>query len=150
MDMKQLLNHKKQMINIKAYNYRINVLFAQHLRVNLLNISAGQRFIVINCIQNKIFCVHNICVCAVYIYYVYINTHTCMYIFNTNILCLYIKHLYIYINDMNKNTCKYFLNIYCICVSLYLHNKYTQHTHIDYVHKIFYFGCNWSQLMDAI
>ncbi len=29
---------------------------------------------------NKSFCLHNISVCTVYIYYVYINTHTCMYI----------------------------------------------------------------------
>ncbi len=28
-----------------------------------------------NCIQNKSFCLHNKCVCSVYIYYVYINTH---------------------------------------------------------------------------
>ncbi len=30
----------------------------------------------LNHIQNKSFCLHNICVCTVYIYYVYINTHT--------------------------------------------------------------------------
>ncbi len=51
-------------------------------------------FSAINCIQNKRFCLHNICVCAVYIY-VYINTHTCMYIFKKNMLCLYIKYIYI-------------------------------------------------------
>ncbi len=39
------------------------------------NISAVKRLIVINRIQNKSFCLHNICVCVVYIYYVYINTH---------------------------------------------------------------------------
>ncbi len=37
--------------------------------------SAGQRLIAINCILNKSFCVHNICVCPVYICYVYIKTH---------------------------------------------------------------------------
>ncbi len=39
-------------------------------------------------------------------------------------LCLYIKYkLY---------TCAYFQNIdyMCVCVYLYIHNKYTQHTHI--------------------
>uniref|UniRef100_A0A8C1ER38 Nicotinate phosphoribosyltransferase n=1 Tax=Cyprinus carpio carpio TaxID=630221 RepID=A0A8C1ER38_CYPCA len=41
------------------------------------------------------FCLHNICVYTVYIYYVYINTHTCMYIFKKNMLCLYIKYIYI-------------------------------------------------------
>ncbi len=30
----------------------------------------------INCIQNKTFCLHDIFVCTVYIYYVYLNTHT--------------------------------------------------------------------------
>ncbi len=42
--------------------------------------SAVIRLIAINHIQNKSFCLH-ICMCAVIIYYVYINTHTCMYIF---------------------------------------------------------------------
>ncbi len=35
-------------------------------------ISAVKRLITINCIQNKSFCLHSICVCAVFIYYVYI------------------------------------------------------------------------------
>ncbi len=52
-------------------------------------ISAVER-LMINRIQNKGFCLHNICVCAVYIYYAYIkNTHTahilkiftCIYIY---------------------------------------------------------------------
>ncbi len=29
----------------------------------------------------------------------------------------------------------YFLNIYCMCVYSYMHNKYTQYTHIYYVNK---------------
>ncbi len=37
---------------------------------------AVKRLIMINRIQNKSFCLHNRCVCSVYIYYVYINTHT--------------------------------------------------------------------------
>ncbi len=45
-------------------------------------ISAVKRLIVINHIQNKLFCLHNISVCTLYIYYVYLNTNTCMYIFN--------------------------------------------------------------------
>ncbi len=54
-------------------------------------VSAGQWLIMINRIHNKTFCVHNIC--TVYIYYVFINTYTCMHIFNTNMLCLYL-HLH--------------------------------------------------------
>ncbi len=36
-------------------------------------ISAVKWLIAINRIQNKSFCLHNICACAVYIYYVYIH-----------------------------------------------------------------------------
>ncbi len=57
--------------------------------------SAVKRLIAINHIQNKRFCLHNIYVCTVYIYYVYINTHTCMYIIKKKMLCLYIKCMYI-------------------------------------------------------
>ncbi len=42
----------------------------------------------INRIQNKSFCLHNIRVCTVYIYYVYINTNTCIYIFKKKIYIL--------------------------------------------------------------
>ncbi len=67
-------------------------------------ISAVKRLIAINCIQNKKNSLHRKCVCNVYIYYVYINTHPCMYMFNKNMLCLYIKYIYIYnINYMNIN-----------------------------------------------
>ncbi len=55
----------------------------------------------INHIQNKSLCLHSICVCAVYIYYVYINTHPCMYVFK-KMLYLYIKYLF-NINYMNIN-----------------------------------------------
>ncbi len=52
----------------------------------------------INRIQNKSFCSHSISVCTVYIYYVYIKTQPCMYIFNTNMLRLNIKYIYMNIN----------------------------------------------------
>ncbi len=86
-------------------------------------------------------------VCTVYIYYVYINTHTCIYIFKKNMSHLYIKYIYIWYNlyeykYIYVNTCKYFQNMCCMCVSLYMHNKYTQHTHIYYVNKNLYFGCD--------
>ncbi len=57
----------------------------------MINISAVKRLI-----ASKIkVCLHNICMCAVYIYYAYINTHTRMYIFQKNMLCLYIKYIYL-------------------------------------------------------
>ncbi len=64
--------------------------------------SAVKRLIAINRIQNK--SVFNIIyVCTVYIYYVYINTHTCMYIFK-KICYVYILNIFIYnINYMNIN-----------------------------------------------
>ncbi len=54
--------------------------------------SAVKWLIVINRIQNKSFCLHNIYVCTLYIYYVYTNTNTYMSIFKKNMLCLYIKY----------------------------------------------------------
>ncbi len=54
----------------------------------------GKYLYAINRIQNKSFYLHNICVCTLYIYYVYINTNTCMYIFKKK-NCLYIKYIYV-------------------------------------------------------
>jgi len=45
----------------------------------------------INRIQNKSLCLHNICV---YNYFVYINTHTCMYIFKKNVFSIYQIFIY--------------------------------------------------------
>ncbi len=36
----------------------------------------------------------------------------------------------IYIYNIRIYTWKYFQNIYCMYVCLYIHNKYTQYTHI--------------------
>ncbi len=59
--------------------------------------SAEQWLITINYIQNKSFCVHNIgCVCTLYIYYVYINTHACIHL-RKNICYVYILNIFIYI-----------------------------------------------------
>ncbi len=55
-------------------------------------INAVKRLIAINHLQNKSFCLHNIYVCTVYIYYAHINTHT---------HSIYLKkylHVYIYIH----------------------------------------------------
>ncbi len=53
----------------------------------LVYISAVKRLTTINRIQNKSFCLHNICVYTVYIYYVYINTHTYR---------IYLENIYVY------------------------------------------------------
>ncbi len=82
--------------------------------------------------EHDLYYILNVCV-LVYICYVYINTHTGMYIFQKYMLCLY--NVYI------LNICIYNVNymniIYtCMCVHSYLHNKYTQYSHI-YVNKNF-------------
>ncbi len=49
----------------------------------------------INRIQNKSFGLHNICMCTVYIYHVYRNTHTySKYFENIYILIFYIEHIH--------------------------------------------------------
>ncbi len=50
--------------------------------------SAAKKWIAINRIQNKSFCLHNICVCTVCIYYAYINTHT---------YGIYLENMYMYL-----------------------------------------------------
>lgn len=60
-------------------------------------------------LQNKRFCLHNMCV---YNHYFYINTHLCKY--NLKYIYLYMKYLFLYIiyilyiKSINK---KVFLNI---------------------------------------
>ncbi len=61
---------------------------------DLLICSAVKWLIVINRIQNKSFCLHYICMCTVYIYYVYINTHTYSIYFENIYMFI---HLYIHI-----------------------------------------------------
>ncbi len=80
---------------------------------------------------------------CVYMYYAYINTHTCMYIFMKNMLYLYIKYIYNF-NVRNINTCKYFQNICCMCVYLYIINIQYTHTHVYYIHINSYFGRHYS------
>ncbi len=72
------------------------------------------------------------CVCVychifiyTYIYYVYINTHTLNYLYMLNIFIYNMNNTFRHVN-----ACKYFQDIYCMCVYLYIHNKYTQNTHI--------------------
>ncbi len=58
--------------------------------------SAVKLLIVIGHFQNKSLRLHNICVCSVYIYYIYLNTHTCMYIFLEKKIYFYILNIFIY------------------------------------------------------
>ncbi len=51
-------------------------------------VTAVKWLIVNNCIQNKSFCLNDIYVCTVYIYYVYINT---------NIYSIYFENIYMYL-----------------------------------------------------
>ncbi len=73
---------------------------------------------------------------AVYFYSLYINKHTCMYIFQKNMPCLYIKYIYLEYKlyeykYIHVNTCTYFQNIYCFY--MYIINK--RRTHIYYANK---------------
>ncbi len=58
-------------IDLKVYS--LQVLFLFHYYIIF---SAVKWLFAINRIQNKSFCLHNICVYTVYIYYVYLNAHT--------------------------------------------------------------------------
>ncbi len=76
----------------------------------------------------------------VYTVYIYINTHTCMYIFHKNMLC-YILNLYIYnINYMNINIDVNIFKIYTVCVCVYICMINIHSTHIYYANNFFYFG----------
>ncbi len=80
------------------------------------------------------------CVCApcVYICHVYINTHTCMYIFQ-KICYAYILHLLIYNTKYMNLNIDIIKNAVCVCIYKYIRNKYTQNTHIYYANKTFIF-----------
>ncbi len=77
-------------------------------------ISAVKRLIAINRIQNKSFCLLNICVWTVYIHYVYINTHTCKSRFKKNMFICYMnRNIY-----MQKHV--NIVKIYAACVFIYI------------------------------
>ncbi len=46
-------------------------------------------YVINNKLSIYVICLHNICMCTVYIYYVYINTNTCMYTFKKNVMFIY-------------------------------------------------------------
>ncbi len=69
--------------------------FIVYIIVLYIYCSAGQRLIVINRIQNKSFCLYNICVCAVCIHCVFKKTHTYSIYFENIYMYL---HVYVYIH----------------------------------------------------
>ncbi len=72
------------------------------------------------------------CVCIVYIYYVYINTQT-HYIFRKYLhICIYIHIIYIIYKYIKKykHTLFFLTYIHACGVYLYIPNKHTQYTHI--------------------
>ncbi len=67
----------------------------RRLYVYILNISAVKGLIAIYRIQNKVFCLHYICVYTVYIIYIYIYKYTHVHVYISEkyrILYLYIKY----------------------------------------------------------
>ncbi len=73
----------------KIYDFILNIYLKNIFAIIIYYIifSAVKQLIVINCIQNKSFCLHNTCMCAVYIYYVYKKIHNkCILLFQKNIL----------------------------------------------------------------
>ncbi len=98
--------------------------------------SAVKWLIVINRIQNKSFCLHNICVCTVYIYYAYINTHTYSIYFENIYMYLhvyiYIHILYIIYKYIYYMSITYFLKCIhaCVCIYIYIINIHSTHTYI--------------------
>ncbi len=82
----------------------------------------------INHIQNKSFCFHNICVYTVCIYYVYINTHACICLRKICYVCtfkIFIYNIsYININIYMEIFSKYILYV---CVFIYIVNIHSIH-----------------------
>ncbi len=70
------------------------------------------------------------CVYCVYLLCIYINTHSCMYTFHKNMLCLYFKFIY-NINYINTNIDNIF-KIYtvCMCIYIYIIHLHRRHTYI--------------------
>ncbi len=74
-------------------------------------ISAVKRLIAINRIQNKSFCLHNICAYCVYLLCIYKYKHMHVYILETYVIFIY---------NINVYTCKYFQKyILYVCVFIY-------------------------------
>ncbi len=57
---------------------------------HLVKVSSNIFISAVKRIQNKSFCLHNICMCTVCIYYVYINVHT---------YSIYFENIYMYIHS---------------------------------------------------
>ncbi len=110
--------------------------------------SAVKRLIAINHIRNLSFCLHNMCVCIVHIYYVYLNTHTYSIYFENIYMylqfILYINLFNIFKHNIFFSNIHIYIYIYiCMFVYLYIHNKYTQYTHILRKQKLLF----WMRLI---
>ncbi len=95
-------------------------LHTQMLFDTIIHNSAVKQLIVINRIQNKSLCLHNIYVfvCTIYIY-VYINTHTSMYIIKKKIV--YILNIFIYKLYEYNLISKYILYLYLYIHIIHIH-----------------------------
>ncbi len=71
---------------LAVYNHTLHPLSNKQKEIS----SVVKRLIAINRIQNKSFCLHNMCMCNVIIYYVYIYKYT-------HIQCIYFENIYMYI-----------------------------------------------------
>ncbi len=96
-------------------------------------------------IASKSFCLHNICVCTVYIYthlqhifWKYLHAYTCIYLYS---YILYYKIYLIY-----KHT--FFLKYIHACVCIYIH-IINIHSTLDSVALIMYFPINLENLMTS-
>ncbi len=81
--------------------------------------------------------------CSVHIYYVYVNTHTCMYIFKKKKKGVYILNIFIYdIIYMKINIYMQIFSKYMLYVCLYIYIN-IQYTHIYYENKLLF----WMRLI---
>ncbi len=90
------------------------------IQINLFKlISAVKQLFAINRIQNKSFCLHNICVCFVYfllcihkytyIFWKYLHVFTCLYTLNQMLKNGYRRYLFVI---LNVHFYLYFIHIY--------------------------------------
>ncbi len=125
--------------------YTIFIYIYIYIYIYTQSICAFKSLIMINRIQNKTFCLHNMCVCTVYVYvyvyiyiYIYIHIYTHLYISEKYV---YIKYIYIQYKlyaykYRHVNTCKY-CQIYPVCIVFILYilyiKIYTEHIYLYYV-----------------
>ncbi len=125
--------------NIFSYSLYLYIgMLQDYYVINEIKSSAVKILITINRIQNKCFCLHNICVYCVYLLCIYKYTHACISENNY----VYTLNIFIYnINYMNINKDMEIFSKHILYVYLYIQNKYTQNTHILCKQNI-YFVCD--------